>query len=158
MTVTGMGRTDLRTELDLGPNGELAGMSMTSETEGRITLDGPNFDLLSYVAAGRGIVDVELELVVWGDPASFGLSGNANAADYVVELAGRDGPIFECSSVESPCGSIDGSGALPPGTYRLTANHFDGGSITWHEDCTDCVSSGTQGSAGTMSLEFSVQH
>jgi hypothetical protein len=101
---------------------------------------------------------VTIDFIVWGEPASFNLDGAVSSADYVVDLDGRGGTVFECSSGDAPCASIAESGTLPPGPYSLTINHINGGGIYWNTSCADCQSSGTSEQEGTLDVEFSVSH
>jgi hypothetical protein len=157
MIVSGSARTILKTEVDLNSD-NLAGISFSSESRGRVTLTNPNFDLLLYQLEAEGLADVTIDFIVWGEPASFNLDGAVSSSDYVVDLDGPGGTVFECSSGDAPCASIAESGTLPPGHYSLTINHYNGGTILWSTSCTDCQNSGTSEQEGTLDVEFSVSH
>jgi hypothetical protein len=157
MIVSGTARATLKTEVSRD-GGHFAGISFSSESRGRVTLTNPNLDLLLYQVDAEGIADVTIDFIVWGEPASFALDGAVSSADYVVDLYGPGGTVFECASSDAPCATIGESGPLPPGSYSLTINHVNDGRIRWNPGCTDCQSSGTSEAEGTLDVEFSVSH
>ena len=158
MTVRGNVRTQVTTSVELGGQGGLDGVSISSTSQGSITLESPNFDILSYQAQADGNVDLSVEFQVWGDPATFSLSGVVGSTDSEVYLDGPEGDIFECDESSGGCGSINESGALAPGYYTFAVYHSNGGFIRWFENCDGCTVSGTESSQGLLDVELGLSH
>ncbi len=157
MPHSGQASASAQTSLDLSGT-DFSGMTCTASVDGEITLSNPNMDILSYQAQADGWVEVEVEFVVWGEAASFSVSGSVEAQYYDIELDG-DETMFVCDSSDAPCGSLSGSGSLPAGEYDFDVFIEGGGFIWWHEDCQDCdVVSGTDSGDGNIDVTLSVQH
>jgi hypothetical protein len=158
MSVTGASTTDVSTRVDLGDGTDFYGMSITAETDASITLTDPNFGIRSYQADALSYVDVSVSFIVWGDPAPFNMHGDVDAREYDIDLDGPEGTVFLCDSSDEPCFTISTGGALEPGEYDLDVYVGDDGSIRWVDGCTDCTTSGTHGSTGSLHLNFEVNH
>ena len=158
MTVTGSARVDMEMTLEIDPSANFSGMTLTSETSGSITLTNPNLNVLSYTADSHAYTEMDLEFVIWGEPAIYDLQGSTSSSEYDIDLDGPLGRVFLCDSGDLPCSAISSSGSLPPGSYSLDLYHFDGGRVRWREDCTDCTTSGTQSSSGSLDVTFEIFH
>ena len=158
MNVSGTGRSDVTINLTSTANS--LSVDYTSEASGSITLENPNFDILSYQAQGQSAVELSVEFIVWGEPANFSATGFTSTPEYEVGLDGPDDYIFECGSNEDEeaCPTISESGQLPPGEYDFDVYHYSQGYIRWFRACTDCTTQGTQSEEGTMSVGFEVSH
>jgi hypothetical protein len=158
MSVSGMALSDLTTTVDSGPGSGFSGLTFTGETSGSITLSNPNLQLPSYQASARAVAEVDVTIVVWGEPAIYNLQGSVDSQSYDIEFEGSDGDLYECDSVDAPCTSISSSGTLPPGEYDLDLYIEDGGWISWDQDCNDCTTSGAHESNGFLDVTFEVFH
>ncbi len=133
-----------------------AGASVTAMSTGSITVTNPNFDVDSYVARTDGRTDYSVGFRVYGDPATFNISGSINGSRiYFVWLFGPNDP-YECDSFDG-CTSIAGSGAIIPGAYNFVVVQRDHNSIQWYEDYTG-QNSGTADATGGITATLSVSH
>ncbi len=154
--VSGTADTQVRSEVELGAGTQRTRFSLSSLSSGSITLSDPNFDILSYQTQAEAVVDVGVEFIVWGDGATFNLSGSSSSAGYEVDLEGPEDDILECDNDEDPCGSIAESGTLEPGRHTFDLYHYNGGQIRWFDGCTGCTTSGTESSSGSMEVVLDV--
>ena len=157
MLVSGHASVSADAEVSMS-GGQFSGATFSASCDGTISLSNPNHEV-SYYGAGAGSrASMDLEFIVWGDPASFSISGSVAGDSYDVDLDG-DELLFECDSGDAPCSSFSASGVLEPGEeYDFDVWIDAGGHIEWQDGCSDCTDSGTQSGESTVDVTLSVSH
>ena len=135
------------------------GASFETHTRGLVRLTDPNFDVLTYTARVSGETSMVIAFAVYGDPASFTISGSTNAdLEYRVELWQGGTIYYECDIFDDPCDTIGGSGTMPAGVYSFRADVRDFAQRWWCADCEGTQPSGTETANSDLKAFLSVSH
>lgn len=143
----------------LGSAADFGGLSFAGVSEGFVSLDAPNFDLEGYNARADGKTELDVRFAVYGQPASFTISGSITGPRvYFVWLFGPAGTEPFACEFDDDCIALGGGGQLQPGLYSFVGVERDHGVISWCEDCESPVPSGTQNADGSLAVTLSVGH
>lgn len=131
------------------------GASLSLDVSGESEILGSPDDV-GYQAWSSSSIDFEVEFDVWGEAASYSLSGTISTPLYEVRFYKT-----ECNDNDAPCSSLSESGELPGGSdYRLSVRVYTYAAIqqACDEDDPFCATGGSVDYDGSLDLLLDVAH
>jgi len=155
MLVEGASDASMDVTLDRDGSGLFESVRLQGSTSTSLSLTNPSDR--PYQVQSEAVIELSVEIEVWGTPATFTFSGSSSTEIVDVEIEGRSevGDLVDCYSETGACSSFSESGALPVGEYDVDITLVDDARF----DSADFFpAAGSIDESGSFDLEFSARH